>query len=225
MGSLWKQLKSIEQETQLTVFGYIRQNQNKLSLFCNVPDGISYLCLSYYYFHGEYFEKAGNDIQISNDEMTVAKVVDHTDWNNTSYGKRWIDSAIPQIIEWKFKINKISDLDDSICFCLVSCDSRINADCNAFYDAPNFGFCNTGAVIKKDPDAEIVRISDRFESHQGDIISMTLDTKSGKLYFQKNDEERLCYVENVSCCTYKMAISLKHKLNSVSLVDFKCNLI
>ena len=55
------------------------------------------LCILYY-FHGEYFEKAGDDIQISNDKMTITKIRGGSGWNNTSYGKTWIDSSIPKIV-------------------------------------------------------------------------------------------------------------------------------
>ena len=119
MAACFKQLKSIKKDTRFTVFGYVRQNENKLSLYCNIPSMISYLCLSYYY-HGEYFEKAGHDIQISNDKMTVTKVTQECNWDNAAYGKTWIDSSIDQIVKWKFKINT---LERSIYICLVSKDN------------------------------------------------------------------------------------------------------
>ena len=142
--SRFKQSKSIKKDTRFTVFGYVRQNENKLSLYCNIPSMISYLCLSYYH-HGEYFEKAGDDIQISNDKMTATKVTQEYNWDNTAYGKTWIDSSVDQIVEWKFKINI---LEKSIYICLVSKDNRLNRDCNTRDDTPNFGIANHGEMAK-----------------------------------------------------------------------------
>ena len=57
-----KALKSFPKRPRQTVFGYIRENQKQLSLY-NVPALIGYLCLGYY-FHGEFLEKAGDDLKI-----------------------------------------------------------------------------------------------------------------------------------------------------------------
>ena len=101
-----KKIKSIKKEIQFTVFGYMRQSENELSLFCNITEGIYYICLAYYYL-GEYFEKAGDDIRISDDQMTITKMKSNACWKNTSYGNIWIDSWIHQIVEWRFKINSV----------------------------------------------------------------------------------------------------------------------
>ena len=231
MTTLLKKLKLIKQEIKLTVFGYVRQNEDELSLFCNIPSMISYLCLSYY-FHGECFEKAGDDIKISKDKTTVTKVNKKTNYFNTSYGKTWIDTQIPQIVEWKFKIIKMENVSlkkTSIYLCLVSRDNTLNDDCNMnMAEQPNFGFPNHGQLCKRDTKAIRVRNVGREQINfvEGDIISMILDTNSRKLYFQRIGKQRVCYVKNISCglrIKYKMAVSLQHKLNSVSLIDFKCN--
>ena len=177
MTACLKQVKSIKKETQFTVFGYVRQNENKMALFCNIPSMICYLCLSYYY-HGEYFEKAGDDLQISNDKMTITKVSNKVNWLNTAYGKTWIDSNIDQIAEWKFKMNK---LENYICICLVSKDNRLNEDCSIGDDAPNFGFCDYGRILIFGGKPTNGFYGSSF--HQTDQVSMILDTHSnGGIY-------------------------------------------
>ena len=57
-----KQLKQINEKTKMSVFGYVKEMQLKLSL-CNVPTMISYLCLAYH-SHGEYFNIYGNNFGI-----------------------------------------------------------------------------------------------------------------------------------------------------------------
>ena len=232
MAAFLKRLKSIKQDTKLTVFGYVRQNENKLSLFCNVPAMVSYLCLSYF-FHGEYFEQAGDDIQISNDKMTITKISNTNDWYNTSYGKKWIDSAIPQIVEWKFKINEMVD-GYSIFLCLVSKDNRSNDDCNRKDDYPNYGFSANGrAAVNsqrayKSTNWKIGLSEKDYHYHEGDVISMILNTKSRVINFQKQGGEEVTVIGNITInkdIKYKMAISIQCHLCSVSLIDFKCDLI
>ena len=58
-----KELKSIAKPPRYTAFGYIRDMEKQLKL-SNVPIMINYLCLGYY-FHGEYFEKCGDDLMIT----------------------------------------------------------------------------------------------------------------------------------------------------------------
>ena len=226
MSSFLKQLKSIRPDIKFTVFGYVRQSENELSLFCNVPSMISYLCLSYY-FHGDYFEKAGDDIQISNDKTTITKISEKYNWFNTSYGKTWIESSIPQIVEWKFKINK-KESGCSICLCLVSCDNRLNFDCCLMFDAPNYGFRGDNRAWIHCHGAKAKKYYHNFQFKEGYVVSMILDTKERCLYFKKNGKQKVLFVTNMkigSTIKYKMAVSLREKRNSISLIDFKCHFI
>ena len=61
--------------------------------------------------------------------------------------------------------------------------------------------------------------SERFEFEEADVISMILDTNTGCLYLQKNNNEKVLFLMNLSIGSeirYKMAISLKNKTNCVS---------
>ena len=227
MAACLKHLKSIKQDIRFTVFGYVRQNEDKLTLFCNVPSMICYLCLSYYY-HGECFEKAGDDLKISNDKTTVEKVANgmfDVNFRNTSYGKTWIDSSINQIVEWKFKINTINN---GIYICLVSKDNRLNRDCNTRADAPNFGFSNYGDIIMYGGEVanDGRKVVKRF--YENDEISMIVNTKDGEIYLQRNGGIKALMVKNIKRgddIKYKMAVSIRKYLDSVTLLDFKCDLL
>ena len=158
MSSSLKQLKLIKQDTKFIVVGYVRQNENKLSLFCNVPSMIPYLCLLYY-FHGEYFEKVGDDINISKDKRTITKVVESLKFKNTSYGQIWIDPKVPQIAKWKFMINKMLGPAQELIF------NRLNEDCNhRLYecDYPNYAFDTNGATVIMDKNETNVRENREF---------------------------------------------------------------
>ena len=231
MSALLKRLKSIDPKIKLTVFGYVRQNECKLKLFSIVSSMISYLCLAYFHL-AEYFEKAGDDIEISEDEMTITKIVSKSypkNKSNTSYGKLWIDSNVAQIVEWKFKINVAND-NMSILIALVSKDNRLNGDTTDSKDAPNYSFYGRGGLFIKDTGAKSGRNRDRnmYRFGKSDEISMTLDTKFGKLYFKKNGGDKLLLVKNMNMNTgirYKMAVSMRYKKDSIFLIDFKCDFV
>ena len=111
-------------QTKYCVFGYVRENEITLSLTCTIPTVISYLCLCYF-THGEYFEKAGNDVSVSDNQMTITKMHQDCNWLNTVYGKVWTKSHIPQIIKWTLKIDKIVDPSDhNIYFGIASTDTK-----------------------------------------------------------------------------------------------------
>ena len=94
-----KALKLLPNNTKYTIFGYVRRME-KESFPLNIPAMITYLILKYY-FHGEYFEKAGDDLEISDDKMSVTRITSPGRLNrfmNTAYGKTWIDGNLNQII-------------------------------------------------------------------------------------------------------------------------------
>ena len=227
-----RQIKYIKQDVQFTVWGYIRQTENELSLFCVIPPIISHLCLSYYH-QPEYFEKTGKEIEISNDKMTVIKKVKGApfkEFKNTTYGATWINSTVHQIVEWKFKINVLTR---SMYICLVSCDNRENDDCNERYyyeDFPNFGICSSGTMyLNYDRSSGGFKSETDSQCHFGkkDVISMILNTKCRELSLRKREQIFLVAKEVTvdSKIKYKMAISLRDLSDSISLIDFKQNFI
>ena len=224
-----KVLKYIDQRTKFVVFGYIREYENKLSLYINISPGICYICLAYY-FLGEYFEKAGNQFIISNDKMTVTKKqesykYEYSNWNNTAYGKLWINSTIPQIIKWKFKINELGCL-SGICFCLVSKDNRCNENCmsrDSKKDYPNYGFCNKLLTIINDDEAIEEKSDDAEKFEKNDIVLMIFNTIKREFYCQNADQINLITIKNIKIgdnIRYKMAIQMYDSFNSVQLIYF-----
>eukprot|EP01084_Bolivina_argentea_P045645 84023_1 len=106
MSEWFKRLKHIDMRSKYTVFGHIREMENKLSLFSNIPVLISYISLSYYN-HGEYFHKSGlnKDMIVSEDKMTVTNSTgcDDSNYKHTTYGYTWIESTCDKIAKWTFK--------------------------------------------------------------------------------------------------------------------------
>ena len=128
-----KRLKAVNDKDTFTVFGFIRNTQNELSM--NVPMMIFYLCLGYF-FEAEYFEKCGNNMQISADKLTITQIEERIGNYNGyalyalgySFCKRWIKSHIPQIAIWKLKINRIHGNKWHLKIFITSDDKQIKAN-------------------------------------------------------------------------------------------------
>ena len=127
------ELRSIPSRPKYATFGYIHILERDLKI-ANIPTMICYLILEFLY-NREYFEKAGEDLQISRDKMSITKDT----WNisnreenmNTAYTKSWIEGGLKQIIRWSFIIEdygylkSLSDV-SHIYIGIVSKDNRSN---------------------------------------------------------------------------------------------------
>ena len=132
-----KMLKSIPYLPKMTVFGYTREREKELIL-PRIPVMLNNIILIFY-FHGEYWEKFGYDLGISEDKTSIQRMtppIGTTFCNNTAYGKLWIPSTSNQIITWIFKIesfgfqyNYINEIIDGKFYIgIVSKDNRLNED-------------------------------------------------------------------------------------------------
>merc|ERR1712154_190794 len=126
-----------------------------------------------------HFEKHGHRIQTSNGEMTITKMTSNKSWDNTSYGKLWINSQIKQIATWTIKINHLHPWDE-LCFGFVSKDIRCNEDFRNMKDAPFYYISSKGWYMATD-----------------DIITFTLNTKKATISIQKQNERYVKDSKNV----------------------------
>ena len=90
-----KEVKSIKYRYQITVFGYIRDYQNRLNLRSDIIQTvIPYTCLAYYYQPMDEFDKdkCGSSIILSEDKLTIqhASFADYDNANCTAICKQWI---------------------------------------------------------------------------------------------------------------------------------------
>ena len=204
-----------------TVFGYIRGFEKKLSLQ-NIPTLINYLCLQFY-FHGEYFEKIGDDLEISNDKMMVKSKPDKCG-DNEAFGKTWIKSMSNCVATWTFKLNanqisiyitsseKLYDRDTS-CFFL---DNGICAG-KKLFDPQMYGFVN------KMPGHLSILFWTMARFTEQDLMKLTLNTKNGTIALQRNDEDVIVLVDNIvkgRDISYKLAVGFYNFDEYITLIDF-----
>ena len=220
-----KRLKQYHNKLKFVVFGYVRSHEREFNI-STVSLLISYLTL-FYYHHGEYFIKSAKDVTISEDKSIITKTRDNQNWKNTNYCSSWIQSNIPQICEWSFKLYNVQK---RIFFCFVSNDDESNMDCNNISNIPNYGFDNTSVSIafQNTKGASLGHSVKTYGTN--DTIKVILNTKDGTIRLKKNEESSNCLVfsditigNNIK---YKMAIQLYHLHDKVALIDFtNCLLI
>ena len=183
-----KRLKHVNDRYKLTVFGYIHGNEKQLSL-SNVPTMIGYLSLSYY-FHGEGFEKASNDINISNDKLTITRTAGPVTWNACAFGKVWVDSMINCVAKWTLKINYLHQDKSNwahVIICLLSKDdeSRASQICAPYYEIDGLGQMKKNETGGVNTYLQGRLYCLRFKKN--DEIELELDTGKGDIYLTKND--------------------------------------
>lgn len=215
------------------VSGYIRESAWNVSR--SIPDDVMFLCC-YFYYLGEYFEKAGDDINIDGGNRFLTKISYNYGWNNTAYGKTWIDSMRSQFVYWTFKIHSIgfdenytSDTGIGIYISLVSKDNRLNEDAGNISDIPNYNFSNNRERcinVKNGARNPGVSSMNCMKYKAGDIVTifLNLNDKQSVIGWIRNNDgpQLLCSkVERSSDIKYKIAISFWYKGTSIQLIDFK----
>ena len=215
-------LKKINNKHQFLVFGFIRNQQNNLSLSI-IPPIISYLCLGFYY-HGNYFSKYPTEnIKASDDGMTITCYNESYDqgidkyYYNMAYTKIWIESMSDKIAKWKIRINKCVE---RILFRIVSVEENIGITTSPY------GFTNRGAAYSYGKGKFIPRDKLRFE--QGDIVTIILNTKDASIATERNgdhDNIKMIFtgIETGDDLKYKLAFNLYKTNDSVTMLDFELN--
>ena len=148
---------------------------------------------------------------------------------NNSYGNVWFKSNGNEIATWKFKINSFEIYyfteQHEIYFTFCSKDNRINEETNQQDDTPNYGWSNNKETVFSGKGQKHFGDQDDSIHRKGDIFSITLNTKNGIIEWSRcDDKKETVYsgIERDDNIKYKLALSLRSKNNSVTLIDFNC---
>lgn len=218
----FSKLKNSDNHIKHTVFGYLREFQNKKCL--NIPLAICQLCLQYYYV-SEYFQLANsNFIQISSDKLTATNI---RGFNMDSiYLNQWIHSTSNQICIWKIKINHKQDSWGYVMqFGLTSKEITNGGEFCTKADVPNYGFrsdfyrIKDGCILNKDDTKH--KSSKMFQSN--DTLTLVLDLVKMTFICLINNKERLRF-ENIkrgNHIKYKMAFTLLNRNDCITLEQYQ----
>lgn len=218
-----KRLKQIDDHEKSPVFGYIRRVQKELTLL-NVPIMIYYLCLGYYFME-EYFEKSANEMEISENKLTVIHQHSEREYKfrnwPAAWCKKWINSNIDQIAKWKIKIENKNIKRNMMLIRLTSHDKLPD-------QRPNYGFYASGATYTDELRTGAATIHGSVAFTMGDTLTIVLNTKEKTIGLIKNKEKihiiwsNIEYGKNIR---YKLCIRFGSVGNTVSLIDYCSQLL
>eukprot|EP01084_Bolivina_argentea_P285048 488730_1 len=229
----WR-LKSATMESQLLVFGFVRNSEftsdfKSNALYMNIPPLISWVVLSYFHVF-EHFEIIGKDIKLSDDKLIMIKD-NPKSWRNTTFGSIIIPSDIKAIYKWDLKFLWI----DSYRKALIGIKSS-----NEDYDAPLVRrkndlkycafYCKNGRIFRHNQHGSMIYATNATTNHikTGDIISMELNLESKRIKYLMNDEDlgaSNIEIETGKDITYRLAISIQTPKTAVQIIAFQHKLL
>ena len=220
-----KQLKAIKNKYQFTVFGYIREKQEELSLD-TIPPIISYTCLAFYFHKTDEFDpkKCGENLTLLQNKETIRWEPEREAYGNnasTAFCTLWIDTKIKQIVKWKLKIHENSDT-RSVMIRLVSNDKHK-------FGVPSYGFCNQGNTFTNGScTARYGGYNNQFANKfNAGEISVIFNTETLSVSIINNEGETKLIYKGIQGAEYryKLAVVIYTKGQSVTLMDFDTDLI
>eukprot|EP01083_Nonionella_stella_P026838 73898_1 len=226
---------------ELLVYGYLRKihkNAEHTLVLYDIFD-LCLSCLS----DDEYWNKHGDHCNLSKDGMMVTKMPDKNDFQNMTFGAKWIngDSALhhPITVQWKLKINKNNGSNHGIRIGVITKAEtcRVNADVMdfgssscAFYYSSNE---NRVRILGEEYYFPTVGSSSSFADGiwnidgngmclgENDIMDIQLDLGyTNKLEYSVNGKSIGFFFKHLPSAKYKLFISIQHKDDSAELIGF-----
>ena len=222
-----KWLQNIDYRLIFTVFGYIRQLKQNISLSDEIPTQIVYICLQSYC--NEFFQTfVANDIALSDDKMTITKKHGQN-WNNGAFGTTWIDSTSGCIAKWKLNINHFNTAQQTwvhVFIYILSNEFELKSQEASFHgtcDSPYYTIMGNGFAQRTDGISQY-KITRPPKFTTNDNITLTLDTQKATINFKVNNGEDQCIFDEIKCDStikYKLGICLWDVNYSITLTDFE----
>eukprot|EP00483_Globobulimina_turgida_P002935 UN02940 len=200
-----KVLSLIDQRDKDLVFGYCRTTEHILQSIC-IPPLVVNTILPFYY-SAEYFCKAGDDIEISNKNMTITKIATQLSWRNSAYCNVWIDSMSNSIVSWQF----IIDNGTHMSFGFVSHDNCCNSYYSNVEDRPVYEYNISGRVEVNGMHHRT--LGDVLRPTAGETFEVTLDLRNRNAFLcilPKRNGKHVIFEDIVigKDIRYKMVVSL-----------------
>eukprot|EP01084_Bolivina_argentea_P203415 347443_1 len=210
-----------------TVFGYIRQLDKVLkssdcALFQNIPESIILTCIEYYQI-GDYFEFAGDCVEISDDKTTIVKLNDAS-WSNSSYGT-YISSIGNSICKWDIKIHKAKPYQVNGSYLALGISSGMSLDTSFIRiksKGYHYGYGGWQGVTLKTSHCWGKEYGEPYGTN--DVVSIELNLKNRTVTFYKNQQNQGVAYTDVRIdhsIGYRLAVSMYAKGTSVEILKFR----
>ena len=202
----FNKIKMIDIRTKTLLFGYIHEAHSLLDTNKNIPDLITYICLSYYYI-AEFFTKFGDSIEYDIETCTVTNVSSElrspaTAYGNialTTYGKTML---FKQKLTYNLYIWKIKVIRNATGYLCIGIDSSNKAYLNRDYanfrpNTKKYAFLAFGEelVYTNDADEFEYDAADTFELSDGDVVEMEIDLRKNTIIFTKAKTNQVCKIQ------------------------------
>ena len=212
----WKQA---DNETKSSVFGYIRRIE-KSGKGWNIPLGIKYCCIDYYFLR-EYFTKHGDNIKVSKNK-TLAEVSTNRHRRQTLYGNVTIDLAESDDVKhhnrwkWTFKVSQSDPESFGFWIGINNSNKTVLNDAISYSGIKyqSYTLTNHGCLL---PIGCCYESYDDAKWGAEAIIEMVVEKKS--LTFYTNSI--LTHSSFISDSTYHLAVVLSEKGQKIELLKFE----
>ena len=203
----------IPDDTKCVLSGYIRNMQKYIDN--DIPEVIMMIILSFYYI-AEYFK----DTDCKGSENNT-KIVS-TGSNRNAYGNIHIDSTIPTVHHWKFKIGKVQY---SGTYTIGIAEISVFKQ-RGIWMTTGKGYAYDGTGTSRIPSVKGYSFkwggTARFK--EGDILEMVLDLKNKILIYQVNDNKsESTLINNIKTgidIEYKLAVMLSTSGDWIQLISY-----
>ena len=215
----FKELDQIDQKDKDLVNGYVRKLTHLDDL---IPNLVIFTVLSFYYI-AECWGECGDDVVISNDGRVLTKkqaAISESNWNNTSYGNKWIDSMNKKVHKWTFHIDR--EAYASMLFGFVAEAVHHNGDFSASTEIINYGMTNTGSIWKHGKYHGLSGVHIR----EGDTVIITLNLVDRTILFAVDErhEDEITHEDIIQNhdTKYKICVSLLTPNLQITMTNYEC---
>ena len=212
--------KKADGATKLLIFGFLCNTMNTHQLSTNIPDLVCFMVIIYF-MQREYFDKAGKDIQISDDKLSITRISGYN-YFSTTYCKQWISSTSNIIVTWKFKYDTMDTYGKAV-IGLVTNDDCYDKDFSDPNIANVYALANHG-WLNRDNDGNKSMMVNGIGFTRNDEFSFTLDLPNREIILEVNGKERKVIWSNILIgddIRYRFAICLKKEKSKMSLIGFE----
>ena len=220
-----EELKKIDQDTQFTVFGFIRDVQQLFHFNRNpdyaIPKLVMYIVLNFYY-QGVFWDKIAQGFTLSDDKQSITKTASYS-WNNTSYTNIEIDSTERCIAKWYIKTNNCGGGDYQVMIGIIGgrqvTDSGIIPSAGGEY---NYSYWSSNGCCMSDAGTRWRKYGNPFNAN--DEICCVLDLKTRQVSFELNGRKQGIACKEIKCedgFKYRLGVSTFYKDSTCTITRFE----
>ena len=220
-----KSASKADQSTEYLVFGFIRDYEKNSNAI--IPPLISWTCLLFYWIN-EYFEIVGDNLNASEDKLTISCNQPVSRWCNASFGHRKIKSGLTGVYRWTFKW-----FGRHIAFCVTDADGTVTDKACAWGENTNYYgiFIATGFKLRRGEgganyEAYFEGIDNKAGNIQDHTLTVVLDLNSKQVSFEIDGENKGIAFDGIKCgedIYYRMAVTIEECSDKVILDKHEIN--